>query len=755
MAVLRSDLTNPIFGTAEELPINVLPTYEDVMKCYLFHASDLTENKKQLKGLVGDTAEKVSSKIEELWEKASIPVIDHRSIVRRIRGYHDKYRMLLKPYKTRKLTQTYINSLEKFKMESKRLFDIAACRCDISKVCNCEKSRKVPLCEREFIQDQRSERKMCIGGLDRKSTKKNLKLIDRKLKRQEYEEKASTSKESSFVPHQQASFHYHQSDSSINEDSCEEYKEPENNLSYSEDVTEVGSTSRNFQKYPTLAITLDRYGVSDRAGAAIVSAALQDMGVITENNTSQVVDRSKLRRAREKQRTELKSSAMGCRFQNNFGLYFDGRKDKTLTMVDSRRRTVTEEHISLIKEPGSEYIGHVSLQSSHAVNIRHTLLQFFVTNSIDLSQLIVIGCDGTITNTGRKGGVIRLLEVELKRPLQWFVCQLHGNELPLRHLLEHIDGTTAGPHAFSGPIGKALMKCEELPVVNYQPIESNLPEIPIADLSTDQQYLLKICQAVISGNCSDSVAKLQPGKMVHSRWLTVGNRILRLYISSENPSDNLVTLATFVVKVYAPMWFYIKQDSSCFSGANHLWRTITLSRYLPTELKRIIDPVIQRNAYFGHCENILISMLADHRHSIRELGARRILKARKQSSQSVHKNFVREFTVPKINFLANDYVELIDWQTSVITEPPLTKNMAEEDIFNLKNIEGGLSTVKPEYAKFPCHTQAVERCVKLVTEASLAVCDSSSRDGFIRARIESRKSMPSFNTKREFSSKIP
>jgi len=36
---------------------------------------------------------------------------------------------------------------------------------------------------------------------------------------------------------------------------------------------------------------------------------------------------------------------------------------------------------------------------------------------------------------------------------------------------------------------------------------------------------------------------------------------------------------------------------------------------------------------------------------------------------------------------------------------------------------------------FPCHTQAVERAVKLVTDASTAVCGESARDGFIRARI--------------------
>jgi hypothetical protein len=52
--------------------------------------------------------------------------------------------------------------------------------------------------------------------------------------------------------------------------------------------------------------------------------------------------------------------------------------------------------------------------------------------------------------------------------------------------------------------------------------------------------------------------------------------------------------------------------------------------------------------------------------------------------------------------------------------------------------------------KLPCHTQAVERCVKLVTEASAAVCGTAARDGFIRVRNEARKKMPKFDTKNDF-----
>src|SRR6218665_1387541 len=47
-------------------------------------------------------------------------------------------------------------------------------------------------------------------------------------------------------------------------------------------------------------------------------------------------------------------------------------------------------------------------------------------------------------------------------------------------------------------------------------------------------------------------------------------------------------------------------------------------------------------------------------------------------------------------------------------------------------------------------TQVVERCVKVVTEASAAVCGVKARGGFIRPRLESRRIMPTFNTKKEY-----
>ncbi|GBN05272.1 hypothetical protein AVEN_74393-1, partial [Araneus ventricosus] len=106
--------------------------------------------------------------------------------------------------------------------------------------------------------------------------------------------------------------------------------------------------------------TLDRFGISDRAGAAIVSTALQDVSIISESNVLNVVDRNKIRRGRTKAITTLLSQVIKDYDHDQFGLYLDGRKDRTLSMEDNIRKVIIEEHVSLVKEPGSEYIGHVS-----------------------------------------------------------------------------------------------------------------------------------------------------------------------------------------------------------------------------------------------------------------------------------------------------------------------------------------------------------------------------------------------------------
>ncbi|GBO40831.1 hypothetical protein AVEN_273742-1 [Araneus ventricosus] len=91
------------------------------------------------------------------------------------------------------------------------------------------------------------------------------------------------------------------------------------------------------------------------------------------------------------------------------------------------------------------------------------------------------------------------MELILNRPLQWFVCQLHANDLPQRHLFAHVDRTTTGPRSLTGEIRISSAGREKLSVISSTPIENTLCEvINKKDLSTDQLYLMEICEVI---NC--------------------------------------------------------------------------------------------------------------------------------------------------------------------------------------------------------------------------------------------------------------
>ena len=124
---------------------------------------------------------------------------------------------------------------------------------------------------------------------------------------------------------------------------------------------------------------------------------------------------------------------------------------------------------------------------------------------------------------------------------------------------------------------------------------------------------------MITGNCSAEVARRDPGTISHSRWITTANRILRLYVSTDEPSEALQILVMYITKVYAPVWLSIKCSSSCKDGLRHLWKLVHLSRYLPDNLKAVTDPAIQRNGYFAHPENMLLALITDSSHHMRKL----------------------------------------------------------------------------------------------------------------------------------------
>ncbi|GBM12851.1 hypothetical protein AVEN_114941-1 [Araneus ventricosus] len=62
------------------------------------------------------------------------------------------------------------------------LFDISACKWKDLDYCTCDKSCKVPKQEVTFLHNQRTVREMCIGNIDKQTSKAFTKTVARKMK---------------------------------------------------------------------------------------------------------------------------------------------------------------------------------------------------------------------------------------------------------------------------------------------------------------------------------------------------------------------------------------------------------------------------------------------------------------------------------------------------------------------------------------------------------------------------------------------
>lgn len=379
--------------------------------------------------------------------------------------------------------------IDDFKATLTCLFDIIACKCCNFQACSWQKNRKVSQKEQAFLPDQRGDRVGRIGGVDTPETVKLISTADRckKIQCRHCKVPLSESKPSYSTSHDFSPF------SHGSENSESEFHDSHDPCSAARKPSQMRVNLRD------TALTSQRYGLKDRGSAMIVTSLLKGVGLVSRDAPGLVTDRSKIRREKSKVREEMKIRKQPRSFPLKV-LYFDGLEDNMITQIKQGttfyRRTVKEEHITIITAPRSNYLGHVVPQSENAQDICDSIHQL-VLKEMDFQELTVIGCDRTVVNTGAKGSLIKCFENKLGRSLQWILCLLYLNELLFRSLFEFFDRDTSQLKSFTAPIG----------------------------LHQDHTSLFDISEAIKSGRCPPDLSN-------HARWLNCANRILRLYIST-------------------------------------------------------------------------------------------------------------------------------------------------------------------------------------------------------------------------------
>ena len=504
-----------------------------------------------------------------------------------------------------------------------------------------------------------------------------------------------------------------------------------------------GQRQRNRFDYPQFIEIGLRYGLSNNVLSNLLNSLLVDMGI---EDPSLFVSPGKVGLMKYKHERHLRAMhklKTGYKF-----LGFDGKKSSI--KVEKNQTEVVDKQ-TIICQAARMFVAHFCPQKGKGINVATGIYETLKkTDSED--TVLSISADGCFANTGVSNGAIRNLEVMVGRPLQWFICLLHLVELVFRDTFIAIDGNLKSPNDYIGPIGEQISGDEGLvqtKMVNFEPIKGMVPDI-YADYcnNNDVQMLHRKCLLVQQGPGADKYLKIsdaKPGKVNSSRWVTTATNILCLYIQTEDPSDNLILLVKYVLRVYAPIIFQIKCDWQFYYGAQHYFNLLKYSRDLfqeeedRPELLEVTLKVLTTNSYSIHPENMILRMLYDDNPEVQEKALKII---QQQRNKKKNLNF-RKFLKPKlINFEATSYLELIDWNNykpRMLTSPPILSEYSIQDI-KTKNFGKDLLMV-------PCHSQHVERFVYLTSLAGQNVVGHDKREAYILNKVESTSKIPTSASK--------
>ena len=194
-----------------------------------------------------------------------------------------------------------------------------------------------------------------------------------------------------------------------------------------------------------------------------------------------------------------------------------------------------------------------------------------------------------------------------------------------------------------------------------------------------------------------------------------------------------------------------------------------VNKFPNTKVKNIALRYVRHNAIFAHPEMILIAMLGNDDAQVRNMAVNKVLQIRGEAiSMTIDDNdfeggdlsdqededgervesdvrvSIRKFRVPKINTNSKVYYKLVNMSSPDIFEPPLIAGLTDNEILNVRN--------KKLVLKYPCHTQAVERKIKVVSECSAQVVGFDRVDGLIRQKLKSWKLIKRFDAKKDYTS---
>ena len=84
------------------------------------------------------------------------------------------------------------------------------------------------------------------------------------------------------------------------------------------------------------------------------------------------------------------------------------------------------------------------------------------------------------------------------------------------------------------------------------------------------------------------------------------------------------------MQVCLPMWYKIKQSCDISHALMHVFETMSRCQKLPSKVRDIVTPVVERDFYGAHLQSILYAMISSTNKNCKELAWRRILRCKEE-----------------------------------------------------------------------------------------------------------------------------
>jgi len=246
-----------------------------------------------------------------------------------------------------------------------------------------------------------------------------------------------------------------------------------------------------------------------------------------------------------------------------------------------------------------------------------------------------------------------------------------------------------------------------------------------------------------NGNVEEPWSSRKIGPLNHARWLTLAIRLMCLFTRMKKALINLKRIVKFIVTVYVPAWFSIK-PAKLHNIPQIVSDTIKNIKSLrDNELQDLCFKNFQGNMYGLLPNNFIYALIKSEYRNVRRRGWESIRRLRAHKLEHGEPSVLPN-KIPKINFSATNWFDLVSLN-DLIVEPCDTTRIADEDIEKLS-----LSGDPVQIETYPCHSQSVERAVRLVSWASQCVYGTSSRHQAITCTMLCNDARPQFNSKCEY-----